>query len=214
MHSKHQCTPRRRDACSTIRIRRRNHGHRSDFVTSPSFVSNIVRYCSFVSSSGAMCVGRVPLCTIALMASSAIAVAPARKKHRTDLNVTSLVAQGKQTKTALIETLSHLKQVGILQAGITKRDLTEAAEYHAKQKGPYGPVVQKLLLDAPGLQYLHIVNPFALIHHLTMISIHFATMMHQCCTPGRPLRLIIYADEMNPGNPFRPEKSRTLQCIY
>ena len=39
-------------------------------------------------------------------------------------------------------------------------------------------------------------------------------MMYDCCSPGRPLRLVLYADEMNPGNPWRPEKSRTLQCIY
>ena len=31
---------------------------------------------------------------------------------------------------------------------------------------------------------------------------------------GNPLRLVIYLDEMNSGNPFRPEKSRTMQCSY
>ena len=28
------------------------------------------------------------------------------------------------------------------------------------------------------------------------------------------MRVIIYIDELCPGNPFRPEKSRTLQAIY
>jgi len=30
----------------------------------------------------------------------------------------------------------------------------------------------------------------------------------------RPLRVVIYIDEINPGSPLRPEKSRTLQAVY
>ena len=32
--------------------------------------------------------------------------------------------------------------------------------------------------------------------------------------PHQPFRMVLYVDEIVPGNPFRPEKSRTLQCIY
>lgn len=49
---------------------------------------------------------------------------------------------------------------------------------------------------------------------MTHISPTFADVMMRCTRDGRPLRLVIFADELCPGNPFRPEKSRTLMCIY
>ena len=96
-----------------------------------------------------------------------------------------------------------------------KRSMQIATEAHAKTMTPYGPVVQEVQLDAPQLPKWDICHPFAFLWHLTMISEGFRTVTNSICTPGhRVLRLIIYADELVPGNPFRPEKSRTLMCIY
>ena len=126
-----------------------------------------------------------------------------------------MVAHNSQTKTALAETLRVLSKQGYLEIGATKRELREASEHHAKQDTPYGRVVQRIELNVPGLKYLDFINPFAFLYYLTMISAAFAALMHDCCRDAtRPLRLVIYMDEMNPGNPFRPEKSRTLQCVY
>ena len=38
--------------------------------------------------------------------------------------------------------------------------------------------------------------------------------MRGCSAEGVPCRLIIYADELVPGNPYRPEKARTVWCVY
>ena len=55
----------------------------------------------------------------------------------------------------------------------------------------------------------------AFIWLVTSLSPAFSQIMRDVVGDGStPLRLVIYADEMNPGNPFRPEKSRTVQCIY
>ena len=143
------------------------------------------------------------------------ACAPLPKRPRIDAKLArELTAHSNQTKTSLVHTLQKLNKMGELEYGVTRRELKEATEFHAKQKNAYGRVVEKIRLGAPKLEYLDIANPFAFLVHLCSISTHFADMMHKCCLPGRPLRLVIYADEMNPGNPFRPEKSRTLQCIY
>ena len=147
--------------------------------------------------------------------SSSSSIVPTSKKPRIDTNdLRSLVANDKQTKTSLADTLNLLKKQGRLAEGVTKRQLRQASEHHAKHETPYGKIVQRVELNTKKLKYLDYVNPFAFLHYLTVISESFATLMHDVCTTGRPLRLIIYADEMNPGNPFRPEKSRTLQCVY
>ena len=146
----------------------------------------------------------------------ALAITPrvAKKPRMAVSDVRDLVAQGRQTKTSLAETLKLLKSQGKLTEEVTKRQITEACSFHSKQETPYGPVVQRLELGLSGLKYLNVVNPFAYLYYLSTISQSFSELMHDCCKGGHPLRLIIYADEMNPGNPFRPEKSRTLQCVY
>ena len=42
----------------------------------------------------------------------------------------------------------------------------------------------------------------------------FQSAMGACTQSPDPLRIVIYADSICPGNPFRPEKSRTVCCIY
>ena len=49
-----------------------------------------------------------------------------------------------------------------------------------------------------------------------MLSAAFGDVLSTACAAAdvTGLRLIIYIDELCPGNPLRPEKSRTLQAIY
>jgi len=54
----------------------------------------------------------------------------------------------------------------------------------------------------------------ALIYYLSTISTWFADIMTTSNIAGKPMRIIIYIDEICPGNPLRPDKSRTLQAIY
>ena len=138
------------------------------------------------------------------------------KRPRTEMNVrTTLLSQSKQTKTALMQTLVSLKTQGLLEVDVTRGDLKRAAEHHANQDTPYGKVVQKVEINAPRLKYLDIVHPLAFLFYLTTISVAFAELMYSCVHGNPlPLALVIYADEMTPGNPFRPEKTRTLQCVY
>ena len=155
--------------------------------------------------------------SVSCMSSSSTSIVPSAKKPRTDdSDLRELVAKNHQTKTALIQTLTHLKKQGRLGEGVTRRQLKEASEHHANHDTPYGKVVQRVELNAKGLKYLDYVNPFAFLWYLTMISATFSTLMYKACNEnsGNPLRLIIFCDEMCPGNPFRPEKSRTLQCVY
>jgi len=55
----------------------------------------------------------------------------------------------------------------------------------------------------------------ALLYHLSCISEHFAEIMCKCMSAAPDaMKIVIYVDECEPGNPLRPEKSRMLQCVY
>ena len=95
-----------------------------------------------------------------------------------------------------------------------RKDLMTAAGRHANTHTPYGNVVQQMHLglhDTPVLDY---VNPFAYLYHLTAVSDSFATMMADSMSGTRPMKLIMYIDELTPGNPLRPDKGRTTQSVY
>ena len=131
----------------------------------------------------------------------------------------ALQAVGKHTKTSAVQILMQLQSNGLLDgdaaATALKKDLQTATEMHANTMTPYGTVVQEIQLDAPKLPKWEICHPYAFLWHLTVISAGFQKIMHDITAAGtRTLRLIIYADELTPGNPYRPEKSRTLMCIY
>ena len=131
-----------------------------------------------------------------------------------------LVAKG-HTKKSIVDTMKTLADAGLLKdihgedADITclKRKLTEMSTEHGNADTPYGKVIQSVKLDAPGLAYWEYVNPFAFLYYLSSLSHSFGAMMRSI-SGARPLNIVIYADGLVPGNPFRPEASRKLQCIY
>jgi len=116
--------------------------------------------------------------------------------------------------------LMELQAAGALNAQGTdceahlKKDLQRATEHHSKQQTPYGTVVQSVHLGLDKMQDWEICHPYAFLWYLCHISEPFQKVMHDCTKDGQILRLVVYTDEMIPGNPFRPERSRTLMCIY
>ena len=122
-------------------------------------------------------------------------------------------------KSSLARSLVELNQAGMLNTSVElndrmlKRRFQEASEYHGKQTTPYGSVVQKLDLGHPQLPRWDVCHPLARMHYLSTLSHAFGDLMRQTCA-NRDSHIVIYVDECEPGNPFRPEKSRCLQCIY
>jgi len=132
----------------------------------------------------------------------------------------SIQAVGKQTKASTIKMLSVLQQQGALAFadGVGERQLRSeiqaAVESVGNTETPYGPIIQKVRLDAPGLQDWEICHPFAFLWYMTQHSAAFREAMRKSTCDGRKLRLIIYMDGLVPGNPFRPDKGRSIMCIY
>jgi hypothetical protein len=160
-------------------------------------------------------------------AASSTDIVPARRRDgRPKVSVGSdvgreLVSKG-HTNKSIVDTLKTLADAGMIKdikgndADITslKRQLTEMSAEHGNANTPYGKVIQRVKLDAPGAMYWEYVNPFAFLFYLSSLSSSFAAMMRSIAKGATPLRIVIYADGLVPGNPFRPEASRKLQCIY
>ena len=90
-------------------------------------------------------------------------------------------------------------------------EMTQMLAGTAATLTPYGELTQRLDMDGrPGPEY---INPFALLFQLCTVSVDFATILKSCCKGGRA-RAIFYADETRPGNALRPDKGRSLQCLY
>jgi hypothetical protein len=94
-----------------------------------------------------------------------------------------------------------------------ERQLKKASDAHGEADTPYGKVLQEMPLRSNILKRWKFCHPMALMFYLCVISTAFADIMSATPT-SQPLRIVIYIDEINPGNPLRPEKSRTLQAVY
>ena len=125
------------------------------------------------------------------------------------------------TKTGLTNTLQSLQRSGLLPSTIVRgscrsirRDLANAQRQHCEVHTPYGTVCKEIELPLVAHPRWLIAHPLALLHYLSTLSCAFGKVMADCMAPGRPLSLVLYMDEITPGNPLRPEKSRTLQAVY
>lgn len=125
------------------------------------------------------------------------------------------------TKKGLVDCISALSQRGWLtdttvheHSKTLHKKLALAEGDHASARTPYGPVVQQMQLPLESLPQWDYCHPMALVYYLCSISQAFAGIMMSCSVPTVAMRIIIYIDEICPGNPLRPEKSRTLQSIY
>ena len=129
-----------------------------------------------------------------------------------------LQSVGRHTKASTVQMLSHLQTTGALSSNDSERkirdDVRVATEACGKSMTPYGPLVQQIRLDAPGLKNWEICHPFAFLWFMAQHSPAFRSVMRSCTSDGRQLRLVIYMDGLVPGNPFRVDKGRSFVLCY
>ena len=125
------------------------------------------------------------------------------------------------TKTALSQILATLQAQGLLDTSMeadseraVRESLQQALKVHSGATTPYGKVVQKMNLGecCPEWSFVH---PRAHLYHLAKLSPSFGALISSIIGEScKVLNVVIYIDEMCPGNPLRPDKARTLQCVY
>ena len=149
------------------------------------------------------------------MSSSSSAPPAKRPKLPVDLKTAGC------TKNALARILSSLHANGMLKEsfaegshrGIRKR-IQKSVEEAGKHMTPYGLLIKKMTIDAPGCKELEYVCPFALLSFLADVCPSFFSMFTEAAKNTAKFKWVLYCDEICPGNPLRPTKSRTTQCVY
>ena len=125
------------------------------------------------------------------------------------------------SRSGLAQLLMTLRSAGLLNDSVAassvasaRRKLNDSLTTHSRAMTPYGAVRKSLDLGVDGLRDLQYCCPMAVVAHLSEISVIFHALMRSVCIEGEPLRIILYVDECQPGNPLRPEKSRSIHCVY
>jgi hypothetical protein len=122
------------------------------------------------------------------------------------------------SKSGLTTALLTLQDAGLLETHDNEFELRnmlrDASTEHSNAMTPYGRVVQSCDLGVPGLKVWEYCHPMAFMHYISTLTDSFGLLMSACLPRNMTGHIIVYIDEICPGNPFRPEKSRTLQCVY
>ena len=124
-----------------------------------------------------------------------------------------LTGASKGTKSSIARVLSILKAKGQLTdnhlGGTNEYNaLIRSSRKHGDATTPYGTVVQRTKLDVDYV--LPYVHPCAVLYYLTSISTDFARFIDSLLDNQgtKPLNVVVYGDEMTPGNPLRPDTGR------
>ena len=133
-----------------------------------------------------------------------------------EADVRSLLGCG--TKTGMCEALETLQRAGLLCTNDSnhklRRTLQDASVQHGRSVTPYGTVNQQVDLGILSVESWEYCNPLAYLRYISTLNNAFGEVMKSCIECGQALTMILYMDELCPGNPFRPEKGRKLQGVY
>ena len=149
---------------------------------------------------------------------------PSAKRSKSDGIAKELMALEGVSKGGLSRVLHHLHGKGLLTETIVdnpslrayQREIHSGVREHSlKSTTPHGPVVQARALPSEALDSWTIVHPLALLAYLSSLSLSFYTLMRDTVNnAGAPLTLLLYLDEVNPGNPLAPDPHRMFWAFY
>ena len=133
-----------------------------------------------------------------------------------------LVALAGGSKTSIARVLQKLQLSGMLLdddlgSYNERKKLTQAAHAHADFDTPYGRVVQQMPLQRNDGTYYHweFVHPLAFIWYLSLKCVQFGDMMEAALSRcGNELSLLLYGDDITPGNVLRHDEGRKVFAFY
>ena len=92
-----------------------------------------------------------------------------------------------------------------------RRRIAAEIQASAHTPTPLGPVVKELTAGLTAVPY---VCPFASLWLLCEKSHGYAAFLAECLGHGQLARIVLYCDEVRPGNPLRPENARTYCAVF
>ena len=93
-----------------------------------------------------------------------------------------------------------------------KRNALQAELHAAAQtETPYGDVAQTMTIAGMNFPF---INPFAFLHAATLLSARFAEFLQERRGDATCLQVMLYTDEVVPGNNLRPDYARAYWAVY
>ena len=135
----------------------------------------------------------------------------------------SCLAAASCPKVTLAKILLALHSEGALASGLiaddsdeesVRKSIAASASDLGNRMTPFGTVVQKMTIGiTPPFQWTFI-HPLALIYMLTQVSIGFAKLLKDTVDTHGMLSIVLFVDEIRPGNVLRPDLGRATQDIF
>ena len=120
------------------------------------------------------------------------------------------------SKSALEKILKHIKDEGLPELDNSKQ-MREGCQTVLNNMQRYGPLLleHQLVNSTGGLSKVILVNLLSWLHGAYKAGKGFHALLKStmACNPG-PLSLLVYADEVCPGNVLSHPPARKLWCIY
>ena len=126
------------------------------------------------------------------------------------------------SQSGLSAVLKAVKERGLPELH-ERQDIRDARDAVIDQNTEYGPVFQKFTAlpaeGKPNNQFLTMIHPLALLAVLLLTVAPFAAYverLHDCkpSSADQPWNLILYSDEVTPGNQLAIKNDRKIQVVY
>lgn len=136
------------------------------------------------------------------------------------LDISKLGRKTFVSQAALAEILSAVKEAGEVPEATSRSTVKRRRQEAIDIETPYGPVISSMELDAlDGSKVrLPFCNPAAWLHYCSRNCHRMQQLLDGAsATPNNikaPWQLILYLDEVSPGNALKVHNRRKLQCVY
>ena len=122
--------------------------------------------------------------------------------------------------TALTAILKFAAENDVSEFKTYHRSIWDTALAAALEDTPYGPILLQLPVHTnDGEESLWMVNPLGYLHTVYQKPGGFQrlvkdTFFSMPCTPERPWRIVLYTDEVSPGNQLSVANNRKMWLVY
>jgi hypothetical protein len=123
--------------------------------------------------------------------------------------------------SALAAMLKETAARGIPELHHNRQQLAEATALEMNEEGPYGKMLVEVdvVLKTGGIGQILTINPLALLHKAfaqggSFTDLIIETLKHKPSKPEAPWQLILYADEVVPGNQLANQNNRKVWVMY
>ena len=121
------------------------------------------------------------------------------------------------SQRALAAVLSNIEEADVVE-NFNRNQVRAARNSDMKIKTPCGTLHQQLCMTDPEMS-VEIQHPLAMMYHLASTSSAFADLLHRRAAARSPSvetpwKVVIYLDEVFPGNALAYKSARKSWCIY